>query len=140
MISQVIWSSLYFIKIFYKVYITYFKHTLLQIFFCYYLLFRCCFSRCYIRSDFSKNCSNYPVAIYPFKVNHKECVCDNWKPSFLHRALFNWRTFLRGVTTCWWRQWAKNPVSTNQNSRKRWCQIVRETICIDTLEPGVKSV
>ena len=25
--------------------------------------------------------------------------------------------------------WAKNQVSTNQNSRNRWCKIVRRTIC-----------
>ena len=23
----------------------------------------------------------------------RRCLCDNWKPSFLHRLIFNWRTF-----------------------------------------------
>ena len=41
----------------------------------------------------------------------------------------NWRTFSRRVTARWWCQWAKNQVPTNQNSRNRWCQIVRGTIC-----------
>ena len=52
------------------------------------------------------------------------CFCDNWKSSFFHRLIFNWRTFLRWVAAHLWRQWAKNQVSTNQNSRNRWCQIV----------------
>ena len=56
------------------------------------------------------------------------CLCDNWKPSFLHLFIFNWHTFLRQVTAHWWPQWAKNQVLTNQNSRNRWCQIVRQTI------------
>ena len=37
--------------------------------------------------------------------------------------------FLR-VTASWWRQWAKNQIWTNQNSRNRWCQIARGTICV----------
>ena len=41
---------------------------------------------------------------------------------------FDWRTFSRQVTARWWRQSAKNQVSTNQNSRNRWCLIVRRTI------------
>ena len=57
------------------------------------------------------------------------CLCQNWKPSFLPRLIFNWRTFLKQVTALWWRQWAKNQVSTNQNWRNRWCQIVRQTLC-----------
>ena len=28
-------------------------------------------------------------------------LCDNWKPSFLPHLLFNWLTFLRGVTARW---------------------------------------
>ena len=40
----------------------------------------------------------------------------------------HWCTFSKRVTARWWRQWAKNQVSTNQNSRNRWCQIVRQTI------------
>ena len=41
--------------------------------------------------------------------------------------IFNW--FSRRVKACWQRQWAKNQVSTNQNSRNRWCQVVRQTVC-----------
>ena len=52
------------------------------------------------------------------------------KPSFLHRHIFNWHTFSRQVTVRWWRQWGKNQVLTNQNSRNRWCQIARQTIWI----------
>ena len=58
------------------------------------------------------------------------CLCDNWKLSFLPRLIFNWRTFSRRVTARWWPQWIKNQVSTNQNSRNRWCQIVRRTVCL----------
>ena len=57
------------------------------------------------------------------------CLCDNWKPSFLPLLIFDWRTFSRRVTARWWRQSAKNQVSTNQNSRNRWCLIVRCIIC-----------
>ena len=39
----------------------------------------------------------------------------------------DWRTFSRRVTAPWWRQWAKSQVLTNQNSKNRWCQIVRWT-------------
>ena len=28
-------------------------------------------------------------------------LCDNWKPSFLPRLIFNWRTFSRRVTAPW---------------------------------------
>ena len=55
------------------------------------------------------------------------CICDNWKPSFLSRLIFNWRTFSRRVAARWWRQWAKNQVGTNQNSINRW--IERRIIC-----------
>ena len=58
------------------------------------------------------------------------CVCDNWKPNFLPHLIFNWRTFSRQFTARWSRGWAKNQVWTNQNSRNRWCQIARGTICI----------
>ena len=57
------------------------------------------------------------------------CLCDKWKPSFLPLLIFDWRTFSRQVRALWWRQWVKNQVSTNQNSRNRWCLIVRRTIC-----------
>ena len=57
----------------------------------------------------------------------RECLCDNWKPSFL--PFLDCRTFSRRVTARRWRQSAKNQVSTNQNSRNRWCLIVRRTIC-----------
>ena len=56
------------------------------------------------------------------------CLCGNWKSSFLRCLIFNWRTFLRRVTARWSRRWAKNEVSTNQNSRNRWCQIARRII------------
>ena len=57
------------------------------------------------------------------------CLCDNWKPSFLPLLIFNWRTFSGWVTARWWRQWAKNQVLTSQNSRNKWFQIGRRTIC-----------
>ena len=60
---------------------------------------------------------------------HRLYVCDNWKPSFLHRLIFNCHTFSRRVTARWRRQWAKNQVSTNQNPNNRWRQIVSGTIC-----------
>ena len=28
-------------------------------------------------------------------------LCDNWKPSFLNRFIFNWSTFLKQVTALW---------------------------------------
>ena len=61
------------------------------------------------------------------------CLCDNLKPSFLPRLNFNWCTFSRRITARWWRQWAKNQMLTNQNSRKSWCQIVRRTICSEEI-------
>ena len=65
--------------------------------------------------------------------NHRGCLCDNWESSFLPLLILDWRTFSRRLTARWWRQWAKNQVPTNQNSRNRRCLIVRRTICI--LEP-----
>ena len=56
------------------------------------------------------------------------CLCDIWKPSFLPLLIFDWCTFSRRVTARWWRQWVKNQVLTNQNSRNRWCLIVRRII------------
>ena len=53
----------------------------------------------------------------------RECLCDSCTSSFLPLLIFDWRTFSRRVTTRWWRQSAKNQVSTNQNSR---------TICKDS--------
>ena len=61
---------------------------------------------------------------------YRGCFCDNWKPNFLLRLTFNGRTFSRWVTERWWHQWAKILVSTNQNLRNRWRQIVRDTVCI----------
>ena len=58
----------------------------------------------------------------------RKCLCDNCIPSFLPLLIFDWRTFSRRVTARWWRQSAKiseKSVSTNQNSRNRWCLIVR---------------
>ena len=60
-----------------------------------------------------------------------ECFSDNWKYSFLLLHIFDRRTFSRRVTARWWRQSAKNQVSTNQNSRNRWCLIVRGTVWKD---------
>ena len=59
---------------------------------------------------------------------YRGCLCGNWKPNFLSRLIFNWRTFSRRVTARWYHQWAKNQVSTKQNSENRWCQIVRWAI------------
>ena len=68
------------------------------------------------------------------------CLCDNWKPSFLHLLIFNWRIFSRRVTARWWRQWAKNQVLTKQNSRNRWCQIVRQTVCKFWIHVGICKI
>ena len=51
-----------------------------------------------------------------------------WQLETQLRLVFNWRTFSRRVTARWWRQWAKNQVWSNQNSRKRRRQMVRRTI------------
>ena len=59
-------------------------------------------------------------------VLRKGCLSDNLKPSFL--PPLNWRIFSRRVTACCWRQWAKNQVSTNQNSRNGWRHIVSCTM------------
>ena len=61
------------------------------------------------------------------------CLYDNCTPSLLP-LIFDWRTFSRRVTARWWGQSAKNQVSTNQNSRNRWCLIVRRTICATITE------
>ena len=69
----------------------------------------------------------------PFLLNHlvlllrwslRGYLCENLKHSFLPCLIFNWCTFSRWVTARWWRQSAKNQVSTNQNSRDKWCHIV----------------
>ena len=67
------------------------------------------------------------------QVTRRIRLCDNWNVNFLPRFIFNWRTFSRRVSVCWWRQWAKNQVSTNQKTRNRWYQIVRQTKCVSTL-------
>ena len=56
------------------------------------------------------------------------CVCDNWKPSFLSRLKYNWRTFSKRATARWYHQWAKNQVSTKQSSKNMWFQIARRAI------------
>ena len=61
------------------------------------------------------------------------CLWDILKRSSLPRLIFNWHTFSRWVTSRWWRQWAKNQVPTNEDSRNRWCHIVRHTICLTRL-------
>ena len=38
--------------------------------------------------------------------------------------------FLKRVTARWSRRWAKSQLSTIQNLRNSWCQIVRRTICL----------
>ena len=48
---------------------------------------------------------------------------------FFDLLRFKWHTFSRWVTARWSCQRAKNQVLTNQNSRNRWGQIVRRTIC-----------
>ena len=80
----------------------------------------------WINVSYGQDCK---IAIFDDR-NARGCVCDSWKPSFLPRLRFNWRTFSKWVTARWWRHWARNQVSTNQNSRNRWCQIVRGTICL----------
>ena len=79
-----------------------------------------------------KNTSlNFNVApLLIFCLYYGECLCDNCTPSFLSLLIFDWRTFSKRVTARWWRQSAKNQVSTNQNWRNRWCVIVRRSICI----------
>ena len=37
-------------------------------------------------------------------VSYGGCLCDNLKPSSLPLLIFNWRTFSRRVTACWWRR------------------------------------
>ena len=56
-------------------------------------------------------------------------LCDNWKPSFFTLLIFKWHTLSSWATARWSRQRAKNQVLTNQNSRNRWGQIERRTIC-----------
>ena len=63
------------------------------------------------------------------------CVCDNWKPSFLPRLIFNWPTFLKQVSM-FLASVRKNQVSTNQNSSNRWCQIVGGTTLCRLLRQG----
>ena len=55
------------------------------------------------------------------------CLYDDWKTSFLPLLIFDWWAFSRRITARWWHQSAKNQVSTNQNSRNRWCLIVRRS-------------
>ena len=74
----------------------------------------------------------YPSVNAEFKAlleDNKTLAC--WKVWILqkrHMSLINWRTLSRRVTRRWWRQWAKNQVLTNQNTRNRWCHIVRSTV------------
>ena len=56
-----------------------------------------------------------------FKTVLGGCFCDYWKLSLLSRLILNWCTFSRWVTARWWRQWVKNQVPINLNSRNRWC-------------------
>ena len=55
------------------------------------------------------------------------CLCNKLISSFLSLLSFNWGTISRRVAACWWRQWAKIQVWTNQNSRNNWNQIVTRT-------------
>ena len=53
------------------------------------------------------------------------CLCDNWKPRFLARLIFNIFEASYSTLVKWE---AKSQVSTNQNSRNNWYEIVRRTI------------
>ena len=77
---------------------------------------------------------------YKFFLLYRGCLWDNWKPSFLPRLIFNGRTFSRWVTARWSREWGKNQVSTKRNSRNRWCQIARWTICTAAILPELWKV
>ena len=81
-----------------------------------------CFSCSEHRNIFSLKQVKKSVASVVFTLSRDVLVLKK----FLTRLMFNCRIFWRRVTTRWWRQWAKNQVSTNENSRKRWCQIVIE--------------
>ena len=54
------------------------------------------------------------------------CLCDNWNPAFCLAS------YLTGVhfrgELYWSRVWWKNQVSTSQNSKNSWFQIVRRII------------
>ena len=67
-----------------------------------------------IIGEFSKEnssvCSGWNIVHIAFQ---GECLCDNWKSSFLPFLYFDWRTFSRRVTARWWRHSANNQVSTN---------------------------
>ena len=78
-------------------------------------------------------CSTHLWPTFQFHIPRKHprtrgCLCGKWEASFLPLLVFNWRTFSRWITARWWRQWAKNQVLTNRNSRNRWCHIVRRTM------------
>ena len=75
-------------------------------------------------------CLLFDMKYFIYQPSFGECLCYNYTPSFLPLLIFDWRTFSRRVTARWWRQSLKKPVSTNQNSRNRWCLIVRCTICL----------
>ena len=72
--------------------------------------------------DSTGSCFSLPLLLiskgHGLKARGKQ-LCDNWKPSFLLRLLFNWRTFSRRVPARWLRQSAKNQVLINQNSKNR---------------------
>ena len=102
-----------------------FAHMFLFIF----LVTNLCVKRFLLLVSFNQLPANSQDVHSEIQLNLRGCFCDNWKPSFLLRLIFNWHTLSRRVTALWWRQWAKIQVSTNQNSRNWWCQIVRDTVC-----------
>ena len=59
---------------------------------------------------------------------HRDCLCDNWKlslPRLLTGVYFQGKLQDIGNVSE-----QENQVSTTHNSRNRWCQIARWTICI----------
>ena len=59
---------------------------------------------------------------------NRSCLCDNWKPSFLLRLIFNWRTFSRRVTARWSRGWAKNQQAYQHQITKTCCDIWQRVV------------
>ena len=66
---------------------------------------------------------------------YRSSLCNKLISSFLSHLPFNWRTFSRRVTACWWRQSAKIQVWTNQNSRNNWYQIITRTVYVSSKKP-----
>ena len=97
-------------------------------------------SRIHVEISTSNQCHNFHLdssfKIHVISTNFPRGIStpNRWRidedvPIGLPLLILDWCTFSRQVTARWWRQWAKNQVSTNQNSRHRWCFIVRRTVC-----------